>query len=181
MKEQHPQQISACVRGLSWLSIWAPALCSMQFYQAITVVRVGVACTSRDGSVWRLSPAACNASSKNPGSVGQWETRGACIGQLALPASSSEMKPRSSSSKAALAAMDSRVIQLAAQQASNMGKEQCLEALIQPGMLAHIQVRCFLPLTYAAGVQYSCACTGSLPLQASEAAAMAAVHAWPEH
>jgi hypothetical protein len=88
-----------------------------------------------------IESAASDASSKI---MAAWpaETRERVL-TAALPASSSETKPHSSSSKAALAAMDSRALQLAAQQASNMGKQQCLEALIQPGMLAHIQVRCF--------------------------------------
>lgn len=135
----------------------------MQFYQAITVVRVEWH-VQVEMERLEIESAAYDASSKI---LAAWpaETRERAL-TAALPASSSEMMPHSSSSKAALAAIDSRAIQVAAQEASNMGKEQCLEALIQPGMLAHIQVRCFTS-TYAAGVQYSCACTGSLPVQAS--------------
>jgi hypothetical protein len=107
-----------------------------------------------------IESAASDASSKI---LAAWppETREHAL-TAALPASSSGVKPYSSSSRPALAAMDSRGLQQAAQQSSNMGKERCLEALIQPGMLAHIQVHCFASTVQ--GIQCCCDCPQTLPL-----------------
>ena len=89
-------------------------------YQAIKVVQVEWH-VQVEMERLEIEFAACDTSSKI---LAAWpaETRERAL-TAALPASSSEMKPHSSSSKAALAAMDSRAIQLAAQEASNMGKE----------------------------------------------------------
>ena len=58
----------------------------------------------------------------------------------ASPASATNANTQSSSGKAALIYTGSGASATAPQQTSNMGKHRLLEAVIQPGMQAHIQV-----------------------------------------
>ena len=58
----------------------------------------------------------------------------------ALPASSSDVSTQSSSGKAALPSTDRGAPVSTPQHSSKLGKQSFLEAVIQPGMQAHIQV-----------------------------------------
>lgn len=58
----------------------------------------------------------------------------------AFPARGSHVNTQSSSGKAALSLADNTAVDAPAQQYTKMGKGRVLEALIQPGMQAHIQV-----------------------------------------
>ena len=60
----------------------------------------------------------------------------------ASPAGASDASPQSRSGKAALALTDSGASASPPQQSPRMGKQRLLEAVIQPGMQAHIQVSC---------------------------------------
>ncbi len=58
----------------------------------------------------------------------------------ASPAGTSDVSTQSRFGKAALPFADSAASASAPQQSSRMGKQRLLEAVIQPGMQAHIQV-----------------------------------------
>ena len=58
----------------------------------------------------------------------------------ACPARGSRVQTQSSSGKAALSLADNTAVDAPVQQNTKMGRGRVLEALIQPGMQAHIQV-----------------------------------------
>ncbi len=64
----------------------------------------------------------------------------------ASPAGASDVSTQSHSGKAALPFTDSGASASAPQQSSRMGKQRLLEAFIEPGMQAHIQVNCRMSL-----------------------------------